>query len=106
MGIGKPIEVSPDFASVNLFGPVFKLAGFDAPSALVTAVSLPVSIFIVLGACNSMNLIDGLDGLASGVTFIMSLGFFLFAAMLTTFRPEDMKEAWAFSRSSVVIFPL
>ncbi len=44
--------------------------------------SVLVGVFIVLGACNSANLIDGLDGLCSGVTAIISLGFFLLAAHL------------------------
>lgn len=78
---------------LNLLGPVFTLAGIDASPAVVTAISLPVSVFIVLGACNSTNLIDGLDGLASGVTFIISLGFFLLAALLATFRPEEPGHA-------------
>lgn len=78
---------------LGLLGPVFTLAGVEASPAVVTAISLPVSVFIVLGACNSTNLIDGLDGLASGVTFIISLGFFLLAALLATFRPEEPGHA-------------
>jgi UDP-GlcNAc:undecaprenyl-phosphate GlcNAc-1-phosphate transferase len=67
-------------------------AGIDMPHAVVdtirpigTALSVALSVFVVLGACNSANLIDGLDGLCSGVTAIISLGFFLLAAHLAMF---------------------
>ncbi|MHC4236346.1 MAG: glycosyltransferase family 4 protein, partial [Planctomycetota bacterium] len=54
----------------------------SAPDAIVVPISFVVSILVVLGACNSTNLIDGLDGLCSGVTAIVSLGFFFLAANL------------------------
>ncbi|GJM18098.1 MAG: undecaprenyl-phosphate alpha-N-acetylglucosaminyl 1-phosphate transferase [Phycisphaeraceae bacterium] len=38
--------------------------------------------FFVLGACNASNLIDGLDGLLSGVTAIATTGFLLLALYL------------------------
>ena len=37
---------------------------------------------LVIGSCNAINLIDGLDGLASGVTAITMLGFLVLAASL------------------------
>jgi UDP-GlcNAc:undecaprenyl-phosphate/decaprenyl-phosphate GlcNAc-1-phosphate transferase len=52
------------------------------PRVISVPVSLFTSVFIVLGACNSTNLIDGLDGLCGGVTGIISLGFFLLASRL------------------------
>jgi len=63
-----------------LLGPI----GIDVPPIVATPVSVLISIFVVLGACNSANLIDGLDGLCSGVTAIISLGFFLLAAHLAS----------------------
>lgn len=53
--------------------------------------SAVLGTFIVLGACNSTNLIDGLDGLCSGVTAIISLGFFVLAAQLAAwnYSPTD-----------------
>lgn len=44
--------------------------------------SVPLMLFIVVGACNATNLIDGLDGLCSGVLGIISIGFFVLAAYL------------------------
>lgn len=38
--------------------------------------------FLVLGACNATNLLDGLDGLASGVTGVITLGFLFIATAL------------------------
>jgi len=38
---------------------------------------IPLIIFIVVGTANAVNLTDGLDGLAAGVTFIVALAFML-----------------------------
>lgn len=54
----------------------------EIPGYVAMPISVMISLFIVLGACNSANLIDGLDGLLSGVTAIMSFGFLLLAAFL------------------------
>jgi phospho-N-acetylmuramoyl-pentapeptide-transferase len=42
---------------------------------------LPFIIFVILGTVNGVNITDGLDGLASGVTAIVSM-FFIFASLL------------------------
>ncbi|MGL5507317.1 MAG: phospho-N-acetylmuramoyl-pentapeptide-transferase [Paraclostridium sp.] len=41
---------------------------------------VPVMVFIILGTVNAVNLTDGLDGLASGVTVIVSTFFMLLAS--------------------------
>lgn len=43
---------------------------------------IPIMMFIIIGTVNAVNLTDGLDGLASGVTVIVSLFFMLFAYMV------------------------
>lgn len=43
---------------------------------------------MVIGGCNSLNLIDGLDGLSSGVTAIASIGFLAIAVIYATRNPE------------------
>jgi UDP-GlcNAc:undecaprenyl-phosphate GlcNAc-1-phosphate transferase len=76
--------------------------GLGASFCAVTRIHLPpnveavlsavIGLFIVLGACNSTNLIDGLDGLCAGVTAIISLGFFVLAAHLAlteVYRPAN-----------------
>jgi len=50
---------------------------------------VPVVIFFVLGATNSLNLLDGLDGLCAGVTGIITVAMLLLAVHLGT---------WEFSR--------
>lgn len=51
------------------------------PAWLGPAVALPLGVFIVLGACNSSNLIDGLDGLCAGVAGVMGVAYALLAAL-------------------------
>ncbi len=70
-----------DSMLIGLAG-VFPSLQINLPPAVSTLLSVVLGVFIVLGACNSANLIDGLDGLCSGVTAIISLGFFLLAAHL------------------------
>ncbi|KGM96261.1 glycosyl transferase [Clostridium novyi A str. 4552] len=43
--------------------------------------SIPITIFWVVGITNALNLIDGLDGLAAGVSFICSVTIFIIAAL-------------------------
>ncbi len=67
----------------------------DLPRAPVLAVSIPLTVFIVLGACNATNLIDGLDGLCSGVLGIMAAGFLVLAVDLhlwNDWRPLDVER--------------
>lgn len=44
--------------------------------------SIPFTVFWIVGITNAFNLIDGLDGLASGVAGISSLSFFVVSLML------------------------
>jgi len=45
---------------------------------------IPFVIFLVLGAANSLNLLDGLDGLCAGVTAIITVAMLLLAIHLST----------------------
>ncbi len=42
----------------------------------------PISFILIIGMVNAVNLTDGLDGLASSVTFIVMLGFMFVAGLL------------------------
>ena len=53
-----------------------------APDWLVFATSCILVIAVVVGCCNASNLMDGLDGLCSGVTAIIALGFLIVATQL------------------------
>lgn len=53
---------------------------FGRPAILsLNGLSIPLTIFWVVGITNTLNLIDGLDGLAAGVTMIASLSFMFVA---------------------------
>lgn len=60
-------------------------AGFQgaAPAHWATFLGLAVaSLFWYVGVCNSINLIDGLDGLAAGVVILAALGFMAVAVQV------------------------
>jgi phospho-N-acetylmuramoyl-pentapeptide-transferase len=42
----------------------------------------PVMVFIIIGAANAVNLTDGIDGLASSVTFVVSLAVMIYSMKL------------------------
>ena len=50
-------------------------------------IAIPVTILWIIGFTNTVNLIDGLDGLAAGVAFIASISMFLLAYNLNQFLP-------------------
>lgn len=45
-------------------------------------VYLALSVFIIVGCVNAVNLTDGIDGLASSVTFVVMMGFMFIASLL------------------------
>lgn len=49
------------------------------PLLYLKGLSIPITIFWIVGITNTLNLIDGLDGLASGVAMIASLSLVLVA---------------------------
>ncbi|NNM86507.1 MAG: undecaprenyl/decaprenyl-phosphate alpha-N-acetylglucosaminyl 1-phosphate transferase [Phycisphaerales bacterium] len=51
---------------------------------IATMFSALMVIFIIIAACNATNLLDGLDGLCSGVTGIMAVGYLILAVHLAT----------------------
>lgn len=48
----------------------------------------PVCVFIIVGCVNAVNLTDGIDGLASSVTFVSAITLFVISALLYN---EEMK---------------
>jgi len=63
---------------------VAKPLGLSIPVQAETILDVLVVVFFVLGATNSLNLLDGLDGLCAGVTAIITLAMLLLAAHLAT----------------------
>jgi len=62
---------------------------FPIPNNLLEILSVGIVIFFVLGATNSLNLLDGLDGLCAGVTAIITIAMLLLAIHLATWGYSD-----------------
>ncbi len=58
------------------------LLDFPEGSVVVLVVCLVAHFLVVIGATNATNLLDGLDGLCSGVTVTISVGYLLLATSL------------------------
>ena len=71
--------ILPDFSEI--VGPF----GWQMSDATEIAIGIPVVIFFVIGATNSLNLLDGLDGLCGGVTVIITAGMLLLSIHRSTF---------------------
>ena len=78
--------ILPDFSEI--VGPF----GFHMSEGVEIAIGIPVVIFFVLGATNSLNLLDGLDGLCGGVTVIITVGMLLLAIQRSTFAFSDQGD--------------
>ena len=78
--------ILPDFSEI--VGPF----GWQMSDATEIAIGIPVVIFFVIGATNSLNLLDGLDGLCGGVTVIITVGMFLLAIQRSTFAFSDQGD--------------
>jgi len=63
---------------------VAKPLGLPMPAQLEIVLDVFVVLFFVLGATNSLNLLDGLDGLCAGVTAIITIAMLLLATHLAT----------------------
>ena len=59
---------------------------------LELAFGVPIVVFFVLGATNSLNLLDGLDGLCAGVTAIITLAMLILAVHLATWGASDVGD--------------
>ncbi|MHC4189238.1 MAG: glycosyltransferase family 4 protein [Planctomycetota bacterium] len=62
----------------------YTLTGARIPENIEVILGIPIVIIFVLGATNSLNLLDGLDGLCAGVTVIITGAMLLLAIHLGT----------------------
>jgi UDP-GlcNAc:undecaprenyl-phosphate GlcNAc-1-phosphate transferase len=72
----------------DMVGVVTRVTRAEIGRSLELAYSVPVALFILVGACNATNVIDGLDGLCTGVLGIISAGFFILAVHLAIVYPS------------------
>lgn len=68
------------------------LINIEMSPCIETALGIPVVIFFVLGATNSLNLLDGLDGLCAGVTAIITIGMLILAIHLGTWEFSEVGD--------------
>ena len=62
------------------------------PHNLEVILGVGIVIFFVLGATNSLNLLDGLDGLCAGVTAIITVAMLLLSIHLATWGFSDVGD--------------
>ncbi|HUT29931.1 MAG TPA: MraY family glycosyltransferase [Sedimentisphaerales bacterium] len=62
------------------------------PNSLELFLQILIVVFFVLGATNSLNLLDGLDGLCAGVTAIITIAMLLLSVHLATWGASDVGD--------------
>ncbi len=65
---------------------------WDMPKNVDFILGIPVVIIFVLGATNSLNLLDGLDGLCAGVTAIITIAMLLLTIHLSTWEHSEVGD--------------
>ena len=71
---------------------ITKSLGLPLPVPAEAVLDVLVVMFFVLGATNSLNLLDGLDGLCAGVTAIITIALLLLATHLATWGFSDFGD--------------
>jgi UDP-GlcNAc:undecaprenyl-phosphate GlcNAc-1-phosphate transferase len=67
----------------------FELVDLTVPDPVMKIVGTIMIAVLVVGCCNALNLIDGLDGLASGVTAIAMAGMLAICALVVARYASD-----------------
>jgi len=80
------VGINPNLQQVA--GPL----GLSMPVQAEIVLDILVVVFFVLGATNSLNLLDGLDGLCAGVTAIITIAMLLLATHLATWGFSDFGD--------------
>jgi UDP-GlcNAc:undecaprenyl-phosphate GlcNAc-1-phosphate transferase len=85
----------------------FKITFFGLPGGQVVQLGLlayPISLFWMLGMQNTVNFLDGIDGLAAGVTFIVAITLMLAAAGLRQVQVVQLGGALAGTCAGFLLF--
>jgi UDP-GlcNAc:undecaprenyl-phosphate GlcNAc-1-phosphate transferase len=80
VGIGPALYYSLTFLNIEISDTVEMICG------------IPIVIIFVVGATNSLNLLDGLDGLCAGVTVIITFAMLLLAVHLGTWGFSEVGD--------------
>jgi len=73
-------------------GTIASFLNISIPHTIELLLQSGIVIFFVLGATNSLNLLDGLDGLCAGVTTIITLAMLLLATHLATWGFSEVGD--------------
>lgn len=68
------------------------LLDLQIPNSIEIILSVLIVVFFVLGATNSLNLLDGLDGLCAGVTAIITIAMLLLSIHLATWGFSEVGD--------------
>ncbi len=79
--------------------------GLMLPKTAELVVQAIIVVFFVLGATNSLNLLDGLDGLCAGVTAIMTGGMLALALFTETRFADPVNINWLKVTLCLVLLP-
>jgi UDP-GlcNAc:undecaprenyl-phosphate/decaprenyl-phosphate GlcNAc-1-phosphate transferase len=99
------LQVLVALVAVLVFG--FKITYVGLPDGHVFQLGLlivPISLFWLLGMQNTVNLLDGVDGLAAGVVFIVAVTLMLAAAGLGQIAVVQLAGALAGTCAGFLIF--
>ncbi len=80
------VGIKPDIAAT------LSACGIHISPTVNMILSVPVVLFFILGATNSLNLLDGLDGLCGGVTAIITTALLLVAISLATWSHSHVAD--------------
>jgi len=69
-----------------------ELLGWQMSQNVEFALGVPIVIFFVVGASNSLNLLDGLDGLCGGVTAIITVAMLMIAVHRSTWGFSEIGD--------------
>jgi UDP-GlcNAc:undecaprenyl-phosphate GlcNAc-1-phosphate transferase len=78
------VGISPSLSFLHVY------LGWNVSQNAEILLGVPIVILFVLGATNSLNLLDGLDGLCAGVTVIMTAALLLLAVHLGTWASSNV----------------
>jgi len=81
--------------AVGIFPNLYQIAeplNLPMPHSLEIVLDVLIVIFFVVGATNSLNLLDGLDGLCAGVTAIITIALLLLATHLATWGFSEVGD--------------
>jgi UDP-GlcNAc:undecaprenyl-phosphate GlcNAc-1-phosphate transferase len=90
------LQILIALVAILAFG--FKITSFGLPGDYVVQLqwlAVPVTIFWLLGMQNTVNFLDGVDGLAAGVIFIVAVTLMLAAAGLHSLPAVELAGALA-----------